>query len=89
MLPRAPHQATLDSPLGVEAAGQRYHQTAQLLYLGGIILENADLWLKIDRRVRFQWAYVEPLGQKLYDRTTVPFSLKAGMLKAEMIETLM
>ena len=51
---RTPHQTTLASPLVIEAAGQRYTQTAQFLCLSGIIHENADLSLEIDRRVSVQ-----------------------------------
>ena len=32
-----PNQALRTSPLVVEAAGQRYMQTMQLLYLGGLV----------------------------------------------------
>ncbi|MEP5351923.1 MAG: reverse transcriptase domain-containing protein, partial [Luteolibacter sp.] len=46
MLLQTPDQKTLAPPLVIEAAGQRYKQTAQFLYLGGIIHENADLSLE-------------------------------------------
>ena len=37
MLPQTPDQTTLAPPLVMEAAGQRYKQTTQLLYPSGII----------------------------------------------------
>ena len=37
MLLRKPDQTTLAPPLVIEAAGLRYEQTAQLLYLGGTL----------------------------------------------------
>ena len=37
---RTPNQLFLTSPTVVEAAGQRYMQTMQFLYLGGIIDAN-------------------------------------------------
>ena len=37
MLLRTPKKAMWTSPLAVEAAGQRYMQTMQLLYLGGLV----------------------------------------------------
>ena len=69
------------------AAGQRYRQTTQFLQLGGIIHENADLWLEIERRIRLMWACFKRFGPELYDRKTAPISRKACMLKAEVIES--
>ena len=43
MLLRTSDQIALAPPLVIEAAGQRYKQTAQFLYLSGIIHGNADL----------------------------------------------
>ena len=89
MLLRTPDQATLAAPLVIEAASQRHNQTAQLLYLGGIIHENADVSFEIDRRSRLMRACLKRFGPELYDRTTAPFSLIVRTLKAEVIETLL
>ena len=43
MLLRTPDQAPCTSPLVIEAAGQRYTQTSQFLYLGGLIDASADI----------------------------------------------
>ena len=72
----------------IEAA-QRYRQTTQFLSLGGIIHENADLWLEIERRIRLMWARFKRFGPELNDRRTPPVSLKVRMLKAEVVEILL
>ena len=56
MLLRTPDQALCTSPLVIEAAGQRYRQTTQFLYLGGLIDASADIMPEIKRRVRLAWA---------------------------------
>ena len=43
MLLRTPNQAPRTSPLVIEAAGQRYRQTIQFLYLGGLVVASADM----------------------------------------------
>ena len=56
MLLRTPDQAPCTSPVVIEAAGQRYSQTTNFLYLGGLIDANADSLPEIKRRVRLAWA---------------------------------
>ena len=43
MLLRTPDQEPCISPLVIEAAGLRYRQTTQLLYLGGLVDASADI----------------------------------------------
>ena len=43
MLLRTPDQAPCTLPLVIEATRQRYRQTTQFLYLGGLIDANADI----------------------------------------------
>lgn len=62
MLLLAPDQASWTSPLVIEAAGQMYKQTIQLLYLSGDIHENDDLMIEIKRWVRLMWAYLKRFG---------------------------
>lgn len=50
------YQAPLTPPLDFEAAGQRYYQTAQVLYL------NAYPSLEIYRRVRLMWTCLKRFG---------------------------
>ena len=52
MLLRTPNQAIRTSPLVVEAAGQRYMQTMQFLYLGGLVDASTDIMPEIKRRIR-------------------------------------
>ena len=87
MLLQTPDQTALAPPLVIVAARQRYKQTAQLLYLDGIIHENTDLSFEIHRRTCLVGACLKRIGPELYDRTTAPLCLKVRMLKAEVIET--
>lgn len=89
MILRTRDQTPPPPPLVIEAAGQRYRQTTQFLYLGGIIHEDADLSLEIERRIRLMWACFKRFGPELYDMKTARLSLKVRMLKAEVIETLL
>ena len=67
MLLRTPNQAPCTSPLVIEAAGQRYRQTTQLWYLGGLIDASADIMPDIKRRVRLAWACFIRFTRKLCD----------------------
>ena len=51
MLLRTPDQTSPAPPLVIEAAGQRYRQMTQFLYLGGMIRESAGFSLEIERRI--------------------------------------
>ena len=66
---RTPDQTTLAPPLVIEAAGDRYKQHTVLIPTCGIIHENADLSLEIDRRIRLMRECLKRLGPELYDRT--------------------
>ena len=59
------------------------------IYLSGVIHEDADVVVEIERRVRFVRACYQRLGPEINDLTTASFSLKIRMLKAEVIETLL
>ena len=85
MLLRTPNQAPCTSPLVIEAAGQRYRQTTQLWYLGGLIDASADIMPDIKQRVRLAWACYNRFKRELYDLEAAPFALKLHMLKAEVI----
>ena len=75
MLSRTPDQTTLAPPLVIEASGQSYKQTAQFLYLGGIIHERADLSLQIDGLIRLMRACLKRVDQEFFDRTVAPLGL--------------
>ena len=89
MLLRTPDQAPCTSPVVIEAAGQRYSQTTNFLYLGGLIDANADSLPEIKRRVRLAWACYSRSKRELYDMGSAPSALKLCMLKAEVMETLL
>ena len=82
MLLRTPNQTPLASPLVIEAAGQRYKQTAvQFLYMGGLINNTANIMPEIERRVRLAWVCFDRFKLVLYDMETASFTLKVRMLK--------
>ena len=43
-------------PLVIEAAGQKYAQTDQFRYLGGLVNEDGELTQEINHRSRAAWA---------------------------------
>ena len=86
---RALDQVVPTSPLLVKAAGQRYMQTMQFLYLGGLIDANADIMPEIKRRIRLAWACYDRFNRELYDMEDAPFVLKVRLLKTEVMETLL
>ena len=81
-------QAPCTSPPVIEAAGQRYRQTMQFLYLCSLIDASADIVPEIKRRVRLAWACYR-FKRELYDMESAPFALKLRMQEAEMMETLL
>ena len=89
MLLRTPDKTPCTSPLVIEAADQRFRQTTQFLYLGGLIDASADIMPDIKRRVRLAWACNSRFKRELYDMEAAPFALKFLMLKAEVMETLL
>ena len=61
------NQVLPTSPLVVEAAGRRYMQTMQFLYLGGLIGANADILSEINRRIWLAWACYDRFKRELDD----------------------
>ena len=72
LLLQTPDQASLTPPLVIEAAGQRYRQKTQFLYLGGVMHESADLPRETDRRTRLMRACHKRFAPKLYDMAIAP-----------------
>ena len=70
------HPHTTSNALRIEAAGQRYKQTTEFVYLGGAISESADLDIEIKRRIGAAWASVRKYSSQLYDRRNARLSLK-------------
>ena len=82
------HPHTASNALRIEAAGQRYEQTTEFVYLGGAISESADLDIEIRRRIGPAWASVRKYSSQLYDRRNAQLSLKIRLFKAEVMEAL-
>ena len=83
------HPHTVSNALRIEAVGQRYKQTTELVYLGGAISENADLDIEIKRRIGAAWASVRIYSSQLYDRRNARLSLKIRLFKAEVMEAML
>ena len=82
------HPHTASNALRIEAAGQRYKQTTEFVYLGGAVSESADLDIEIKRRIGAAWASVRKYSSQLYDRRNTRLSLKIRLFKAEVMEAM-
>ncbi|CAB1104167.1 unnamed protein product [Ectocarpus sp. CCAP 1310/34] len=76
-------------PLTIEAAVQKYAQTTEFRYLGGLANEHGDLAREINYRSRGAWACLRRCGRELVDRPKAPFRLKIRLLQAEAMEALL
>ena len=76
-------------PLVIEAAGQKYAQTAQFRYLGGLVNEDGELTQEINHRSRAAWACIRGFSRELFDRPRAPWRLKVRLLRAEAMEALL
>ena len=75
--------------LEIAAAGQKYHQVHQFVYLGGLITEDANITRDINRRTKLAWGCFRNFSTELFDRPSSPLRLKARLLKAEAMEALL
>ena len=73
-------------PLVIEAAGQKYAQTAQFRYLGGLVNEDGELTQEINHRSRAAWACIRKFSRELFDRPRAPWRLKVRLLRADAME---
>ena len=69
------HLIPASNALQIEAAGQRYKQMTEMVYLGGAIGESTDLDIEIKRRIGAAWASVRKYSSQLYDRRNARLSL--------------
>ena len=76
-------------PLVIEAAGQKYAQTAQFRYLGGLVNEDGELTQEINHRSRAAWSCIMSISRELFDRPRAPWRLKVRLLRAEAMEALL
>ena len=63
--------------LVIEAAGQKYAQTTQFRYLGGLVNEDGELTQEINHRSRAAWACIRRFSGELFDRPRAPWRLKS------------
>ena len=75
--------------LEIAAAAQKYHQVHQFVYLGDLITEDADVTRDINRRTKIAWGCFRKFSTELFDRPSASLRLKARLLKAEAMETLL
>ena len=83
------HPSIASNALRLEAAGQRYKQTTEFVYLGGAISESADLDTEIKRRIGAAWASVRKYSSQLYDQRNARLSLKIRLFKEEVMEAML
>ena len=76
-------------PLVIEAAGQKYAQTAQFRYLGSLVNEDGELTQEINPRSRAAWACIRRFSRELFDRPRASWRLKVRLLRAEAMEALL
>ena len=76
-------------PLVIEAAGQKYAQTAQFRYLGGLVNEDGELTQEMNHRSRAAWACIKRFSRELFDRPRAPWRLNVRLLRAEAMEALL
>ena len=62
--------------LSVEATGQVYNHTNEIVFLEGNVNQNADRSIDVDRRIRNEWYSFWKYNLELYDLTNAPLELK-------------
>ena len=72
-----------------EETGQVYKQTANLIYLGVTVCENADHTPGINRRVPLAYLRFRRYSLPPYDQATAPLRLEVRTLKAAVLETML
>ena len=76
-------------PHVIEAAGQKYAQTAQFRYSEDLVNENGELTQEINHRSKAAWACIRRFSRELFDRPRAPWRLKVRLLRAEAMEALL
>ena len=73
----------------INTAGRVYKPTTEFVYLGGDITADRDLSIEITRLLQKDWACFQRYHMEIYDRPGARLRLKVGLLKTEMVETLL
>ena len=76
-------------PLVIEAAGQKYAQTAQFRYLDGLVNEDGELTQETNHRSKAAWACIRRFSRELFYRPRAPLRLKVRLLRVEAMEALL
>ena len=76
-------------PLVIQAAGQKYAQTAQFRSLGGLVNEDGELTQEINHRSRAAWACIKRFFRELFGRPRAPRRLKVRLMRAEAMKALL
>ena len=76
LLPMSLSEYIAYTPLVIEAARQKYAQTAQFRYLGGLVNEDDELTQEINHRSRAAWPYIRRFSRKLFERPRAPWRHK-------------
>ena len=73
----------------INAAGQVYKPTIEIVYLGGAVTADRDPSIEISRHLQRAWACYKRDKMRIYDRPGVRLRLKVRSMKAEAVETLL
>ena len=77
--------STASNALRIEEVDQRYKQKIEIVYLGGLISESADLDAEIERRIDVAWVHVTRYSFQLHNQRNTKLSLKTRLSKAEVV----
>ena len=75
--------------LKIAAAGQKYHQVHQFVYLGGLVTEDADTTRYINHRTQIARGCFRKFSTEFFYRPSAPLRLKVRLLKVEAMEALL
>ena len=75
--------------LEISAAGQKYNQVHQFVYVGGLVTEDADPTRDINLRTKIAWGCFKKFSTEFFDRPSALLRLKARLLKVEAAEALL
>jgi len=78
-----------ERPFTVSAGGQTYQQTDRFVYLGQTITADGKADKEIVNRICRAWQCFRRHSEAMYDRRRVDLRLKAQLLQAEVVETLL
>ena len=69
--------------------GQIYKQTDKFVYLGATMCESGKVEAELSNRIGRAWACYRRNGELVHDKRELTIELKARLLNAEVVETLL